>query len=100
MGKTFYLLKSLANLQKKEIRITSKTELYHTDDKWCLDLLDLNNYIPKKGNRYVLVTFDNFFKFCGTVSLKKKTSQATKDLLEKIPRSSRREPIELNRKTN
>ena len=55
---------------------TNKTDVYHIDDIWSLDLLDLKDYGPenKRGYRYVLVIIDNFSKFGWTVPLKKKCS--------------------------
>ena len=37
--------------------ITNKTDLYHTDDIWFLDILDLKDYGPEnnRGYRYLLV---------------------------------------------
>ena len=45
--------------------VTNKTDVYHIDDTWSLDILDLNDYGPKKNKyyRYVLVIIDNFSKF-------------------------------------
>ena len=55
---------------------TNKTDIYHIDDIWNLDILDLKDYSPKnnRGYRYVLVIIDNFSKFGWTVPLKKKCS--------------------------
>ena len=33
----------------KKYYITNKTEVYHTDDTWSLDLLDLNEYGPENN---------------------------------------------------
>ena len=43
---------------------TNKTDVYHNDDIWSLDILDLKDYGPEnnRGYRYVLVITDNFSK--------------------------------------
>ena len=74
--------------------ITNKTDVYHIDDIWSLDTLDLKDYGPKtkRGYRYVLVIIDNFSKFGWTVLLKNKNSQTIKDSVENILISSKRKP--------
>ena len=59
----------------KQIYPTNKTDVYHIDDIWSLDILDLKDYDPEnnRGYRYVLVIIDNFSKFGWTVPLKIKT---------------------------
>ena len=39
---------------------TNKTDVYHIDDIWSLDILDLKDY--GRNYRYVLVIIDNFSK--------------------------------------
>ena len=58
----------------KKYYATNKTDVYHIDDTWSLDILDLKDYGPEnnRGYRYVLVTIDNFSKYGWTVPLKKK----------------------------
>ena len=53
---------------------TNKTAVYHIDDIWSLDILDLKHYGSKnnRGYRYVLDIIDNFSKYGWTVPLKKK----------------------------
>ena len=65
--------------------ITNKTDLYHTDDIWFLDILDLKDYGPEnnRGYRYLLVVL---------VPLKNKNAQAIKDSFEKIVIGSKRKP--------
>ena len=72
---------------------TNKTDVYHIDDIWSLDILDLKDYGPKhnKGYRYVLVIIDNFSKFAWTFPLKSKNAQ-TIDSFENILINSKREP--------
>ena len=50
---------------------TNKTDVYHIDDIWNLDVLDIKDYgLENKGNyRYVLVIMDNFLKNGWTVPL-------------------------------
>ena len=73
---------------------TNKTDVYHIDDIWSLDVLDLKDYGPKnnRGYRYVLVTIDNFSKFGWTIPLKNKNAQTIKDSFENILTSSKRKP--------
>ena len=74
--------------------VTNKTDVYHIDDIWSLDILDLKDYGPenKRGYRYVLVIIDNFLKFGWTISLKIKNAQTIKDSFENILISSKRRP--------
>ena len=78
----------------KKIYSTNKTDVYHIDDIWSLDILDLNDYGPENNRkyRYVLVVMDNFSKFGWTVSLKNKNAQTIKESLENILISSKRKP--------
>ena len=73
---------------------TNKTDVYHIDDIWSLDILDLKDYGPKnnRGYRYVLVIIDNFSKYGWTVPLKNKNAQTIKDSFENILISSKRKP--------
>ena len=78
----------------KKYYATNKTDVYHIDDIWSLDILDLKDYGPEnnRGYRYVLVTIDNFSKFGWTVPLKNKNAQTIKDSFENILISSKRKP--------
>ena len=73
---------------------TNKTNVYHIDDVWSLDILDLKDYGPEnnRGHRYVLVTIDNFSKFGWTIPLKYKNAQTIKDSFENILINSKRSP--------
>ena len=73
---------------------TNKTDVYHIDDTWSLDILDLKDYGPEnnRGYRYVLVAIDNFSKFGWTSPLKNKNAQTIKDSFENILISSKRKP--------
>ena len=73
---------------------TNKTDVYHIDDIWSLDILDLKDYgiEHNRGYRYVLVTIDNFSKYGWTVRLKNKNAQTIKDSFENILVSSKRKP--------
>ena len=73
---------------------TNKTDVYHIDDIWSLDILDLKDYGPEnnRGYRYVLVTIDNFSKFGWTTPLKNKNAITIKDSFENILTSSKRKP--------
>ena len=73
---------------------TNKTDVYHIDDIWSLDILDLKDYGPEnnKGYRYVHVIIDNFSKFGWTLPLKNKNAITIKDSFENILISSKRRP--------
>ena len=73
---------------------TNKTNVYHIDDIWSLDILDLKDYGPEnnKGYRYIHVIIDNFSKYGWTVPLKNKNAQSIKDSFENIFISSKRKP--------
>ena len=74
--------------------LTNKTDVYHIDDIWSLDILDLKDYGSEnnRGYRYVLVVIDNFSKFGWTIPLKNKNSQTIKDSFENILINSKRKP--------
>ena len=73
---------------------TNKTNVYHIDDIWSLDILDLKDYGPEnnRGYTYVLVIIDNFSKFGWTIPLKNKNAQTIKDSFENILINSKRSP--------
>ena len=73
---------------------TNKTDVYHIDDTWSLDILDLKDYGPEnnRGYRYVFVIIDNFSKFGWTLPLKNKNAQTIKDSSENILIISKRKP--------
>ena len=73
---------------------TNKTDVYHIDDIWSLDILDLNDYGPEnnRGYRYVLVTIGNFSKYGWTIPIKNKKELTIKDSFENILISSKRKP--------
>ena len=73
---------------------TNKTDVYHMDDIWSIDILDLKDYGPKNNRnyRYVLIIIDNFSKFGWTIPLKNKNAQIIKDSFGNIIISSKRKP--------
>ena len=73
---------------------TNQTDVYHIDDIWSLDILDLKDYGPEnnRGYRYVLVTIKNFSKFGWTVPIKNKNAMTIKNSFENILTSSKRKP--------
>ena len=73
---------------------TNKTDVYHIDDIWSLDILDLKEYGPEnnRGYRYVLVTIDNFSKYGWTIPINNKNAMTIKDSFENILISSKRKP--------
>ena len=78
----------------KKIYATNKTESYHFDDIWSLDILDLKDYDPENNRiyRYVLLVIDSFKKFGWTAPLKNKNSQTIKVSFENILVTSKRKP--------
>ena len=78
----------------KKNYITNETDVYHIDDIWSLDILDLKDYGPEnnRGYRFVLVIIDIFSKFGWTVPVKIKNAQTIKDSFENILISSKRKP--------
>ena len=73
---------------------TNKTDVYHIDDIWSLDILNLKDYDPEnnRGYRYVLVIKDSFSKDGWTAPLRNKNSQTIKDSFENILIGSKRKP--------
>ena len=69
----------------KKYYATNKTDVYHIDDIWSLDILDLKDYGPEsnRGYRYVLVTIDNFRKYGWTMPLKNINAETIKTLFRK-----------------
>ena len=88
----------------KQNYITSKTDVYHIDDIWSLDILDLNDYRLEKSRcyRFILVIIDYFSKFGWTIPPKNKNAQTVKDSFENILISSKRKPnlVETQRQGN
>ena len=78
----------------KKYHVTNKTDVYHIDDTWSLDILDLKDFGPENNRnyRYVLVDIDNFSKFGWTIPLKNKNAQTIKDSFENILIKSKRKP--------
>ena len=85
-----------SRLPKKNY-VTNKINIYHIDDTWSIDLLDLNDYGPKnnRGYRYCLIIIDNFSKYGWAIPIKNKNSQTIKDTFEHILTSSKRKPKNL-----
>ena len=73
---------------------TNKTNVYHIDDIWSLDILDLKDYgiENNRGYRYVLVTIDNFSKYGWTILLKNKNALTIKDSFKNILLNSKIKP--------
>ena len=73
---------------------TNKTDVYHVDGIWSLDILDLKDYGSEnnRGYRYVLVIIDNFSKYGWTILLKIKNAQTIRDSFENILINSKRKP--------
>ena len=88
------LLNEIFSQPPKKKYATNKTDVYHIDEFWSLDILDLNENGPenKRRYRYVLVIKDNFSKFGWTVPLKNKNAQTIKTFFENILINSQRKP--------
>ena len=73
---------------------TNKTDVYHIDDTWSSDILDLKDYGPQNNRvfRFVLVIIDIFSKYGWTIPPKNKNAQTIKDSFENILISSKRKP--------
>ena len=78
----------------KQNYATNKTDVYHKDEIWSLDILDLKDYGPEnnRGYRYVLVIKDNFSNFGFTILLKNEIAQTITDTFENILKGSKRKP--------
>ena len=78
----------------KKYYATNKTDVYHIDDIWSFDIIDLKDYGPKnyRGYRYVLVIIDNFSKFGWRVPLKNKNAHSIKGFFKNVLISSKRRP--------
>ena len=79
----------------KKNYVTNKTDVYHIDDIWSLDIIDLKNYGPEniRGYSYVSVIIDNFAKFVWKIPIKNENGQTIKDSFENILIISKRKPI-------
>ena len=73
---------------------TNKFDVYHIDNIWRLDILDLKDFGPEnnRGYRYVLLIIDNFSKYGWTVPLKNIYAQTKKDSLQNFFISSKSNP--------
>ena len=78
----------------KKIYASNKTDVYHVDGIWSLDMLDLKDYGPKNNGRYryVLVVIDNLSKYCFTTRLKNKNGQTITNSFQNIVINSKRKP--------
>ena len=83
----------------KKNYLTNKTDVYHIDDIWNLDILDLKDYGPEnnRGYRYVLVVIDNFSKFAYTKPLQNKNAQTRKDFRKYFDKFKKKSKFNRNR---
>ena len=74
---------------------TNKTDVYHSDGIWCLEILDFKDYGPEKyrGCRYVLVVIDIFSIFGWTVPSKNKKAQTIRKTSKNVFYSPRENQI-------
>ena len=87
-------ISEISSKPSKKNYATNKTDVYHIEDIWSLDILDLKDYGPENNRkyRYVLVIIDNFSKFGWKVPLKNKNATTIKDSFENIIITSKRKP--------
>ena len=80
------LINEIYSKPPKKNYVTNKTDVYHIDDIWSSDILDLEDYRPehKEGYRYISVIIGNFSIFGWTTPLKNKIVQILKDFFEII----------------
>ena len=92
-----YFIDEIYSKPPKKNYITNKINIYHIDDTWSIDLLDLNDYGPKnnRGYRYCLIVIDNFSKYGWAIPIKNKNSQTIKDTFSHILNISNRKPNNL-----
>ena len=78
----------------KKYYLTNKTDVYHFDGIWTLDILDLKDYGPEnnRGYRYVLLVIDNFSKFGFTKPLQNKNSRTKKDFRKYFDKFKTKKP--------
>ena len=71
------LIDEIYSKPPKNNYLTNKTDVYHLDDIWNLDILDLKDYGPEniRGYIYILVIINNFSKFGLTKPLKNENAQ-------------------------
>ena len=86
-----FVTQFIPNHQKKNYP-TNKTDVYHIDDIWSLDILHLRDYGPENngGYRYVVVIIENFNKFGCTAPLKVKNAKSIGESFENILISSKK----------
>ena len=67
------LIDEISSELPKKNYSTNKTVVYHIDDIWSLDILDLKDYGSEynRGYRYVLLVIDNFSELGWTIPLRK-----------------------------
>jgi transposase InsO family protein len=56
----------------------------HCNERWSIDLIDLNRYKGNAGFRYILTCIDYFSRYCWIRPLKDKTSLNVKEQMEDI----------------
>ena len=87
-------IKEIYSKPPKRNYSTKKTDVYHMDDVWSLEMLDLKNHGPEnnRGYRFVLVIIDNLSKFGRTIPYKNKNALTMKDSFENFLISLKRKP--------
>ena len=90
---TIFINKKYSKPSRK-VYSTNKTDAYHIDDIWSLDILNLKDFCPEnyRNYRYILVIIEKFSKFSWTIALKNKNAQKLENFFEVIRITSKRNP--------
>ena len=86
------IIDELYSKPPKKTYSTNKADVYHNDDFWSSDILDLKDYGPEKSrnSRYLSVLIDKFSIIISTFPLKTKNAQTMKDFLKNFLYISKR----------
>ena len=85
--KTIIIFRSeIYSKSPKQKYITDKTDVYHFDDNWSLDILDIKDNDPGnyKSYRYILVVIEKISKYGWTFPSKHKNGETIKDSFGKF----------------
>ena len=86
------IINELYSKGPKKYYVRNKTDVYHIDFIWSLDILGWKDHGPEniRGYRYLLVVKDKFSEFGWTVPRKNKNARTMKDSFENIIITSNR----------
>ena len=88
------LINGINSKGMKKNYLTNKTDVYHFDDIWSLDIFDLKHNGPENNRRYryVLVVIDIFSKHGWTTPLKNKKAITITNSFKNILINSKTNP--------